>query len=70
MPQAVSASFPAQGNCRGTAAPIARGGAMSQVVLVSPPALPALVKGAGKRAGIRFLEFFAAQTRNPHTRRA
>jgi len=35
----------------------------------SPP-LPALVKATGKRAGIRFLEFFAAQIRNPHTRRA
>jgi site-specific recombinase XerD len=32
--------------------------------------LPALVKATGKRAGIRFLEFFAAQIRNPHTRRA
>ena len=32
--------------------------------------LPALVQATGKRAGIRFLEFFAAQIRNPHTRRA
>jgi site-specific recombinase XerD len=29
-----------------------------------------LVRATGKRAGIRFLEFFAAQIRNPHTRRA
>jgi len=36
----------------------------------SPPPLPALVQAAGKRAGVRFLEFFAAQIRNPHTRRA
>jgi site-specific recombinase XerD len=46
---------------------------MSQLVRLSPPAraaLPALVKTSGKRAGVRFLEFFAAQIRNPHTRRA
>ncbi|MEA1648785.1 tyrosine-type recombinase/integrase [Nitrospirillum sp. BR 11164] len=41
-----------------------------------PPALlqsftaPKLVVAAGDRAGVRFLEFFAAQIRNPHTRRA
>jgi len=34
------------------------------------PVLPALVTAAGDRAGIRFLEFFAATIRNPHTRRA
>jgi site-specific recombinase XerD len=34
------------------------------------PALPALIAGAGERAGVRFLEFFAAAIRNPHTRRA
>src|ERR1700742_2423908 len=32
--------------------------------------LPALVAAAGERAGMRFLEFFAANIRNPHTRRA
>ena len=32
--------------------------------------LPALVIGAGERAEIRFLEFFALTIRNPHTRRA
>ncbi len=37
--------------------------------LAAGPALPALVAG-GERAGIRFLEFFAAGIRNPHTRRA
>jgi len=37
---------------------------------VRPPVLPALVAAAGKRARVRFLEFFAAQIRNPHTRRA
>lgn len=34
----------------------------------SRPALPALIAGAGDPAGMRFLEFFAAQIRNPHTR--
>ena len=32
--------------------------------------LPALVAATGDRAGMRFLEFFAANIRNPHTRRA
>jgi len=32
--------------------------------------LPALVVAAGERASMRFLEFFAANIRNPHTRRA
>ena len=32
--------------------------------------LPALVAAAGERASVRFLEFFAANVRNPHTRRA
>src|SRR5258705_8740533 len=34
------------------------------------PARPDLVAAAGERAGMRFLEFFAANIRNPHTRRA
>ena len=33
-------------------------------------ALPVLVASAGERVGMRFLEFFAANIRNPHTRRA
>jgi hypothetical protein len=37
---------------------------------MNTPALPALVAAAGERAGMRFLEFFAANIRNPHTRRA
>jgi site-specific recombinase XerC len=37
---------------------------------ISSPALPALVAAAGERASLRFLEFFAANIRNPHTRRA
>src|SRR5271169_3139359 len=36
----------------------------------SAQSLPALVAAAGERAGMRFLEFFAANIRNPHTRRA
>jgi hypothetical protein len=32
--------------------------------------LPALVTTASVRAGVRLLEFFAGQIRNPHTRRA
>jgi site-specific recombinase XerD len=43
---------------------------MNQIVLLSSPAVPALVAHSGERAGMRFLEFFAAQIRNPHTRRA
>jgi site-specific recombinase XerC len=39
-------------------------------VLRASPTLPALVAAAGERAGMRFLEFFAANIRNPHTRRA
>jgi len=33
-------------------------------------AVPVLVAAAGGRASVRFLEFFAAAIRNPHTRRA
>src|ERR1700719_4477421 len=32
--------------------------------------VPALIAAAGERASLRFLEFFAGQIRNPHTRRA
>lgn len=39
-------------------------------IVVTAPALPALVISAGERTGIRFLEFFASAIRNPHTRRA
>jgi site-specific recombinase XerD len=34
------------------------------------PVVPALIAIAGERASLRFLEFFAAAIRNPHTRRA
>jgi integrase/recombinase XerC len=43
---------------------------MNKLVPISSPALPALVAAAGERASMRFLEFFAANIRNPHTRRA
>jgi site-specific recombinase XerD len=44
---------------------------MNQFVAIpTSPALPALVAAAGERASMRFLEFFAANIRNPHTRRA
>jgi site-specific recombinase XerD len=40
------------------------------LVAISSSAVPALVTAAGERASMRFLEFFAANIRNPHTRRA
>jgi site-specific recombinase XerD len=43
---------------------------MNQLALRPSPTLPALVTAAGDAAGIRFLEFFAANIRNPNTRRA
>jgi site-specific recombinase XerC len=44
----------------------------SSLVLLTTPQgqMPALVTAAGERASMRFLEFFAANIRNPHTRRA
>src|SRR5580700_10900929 len=43
---------------------------MNQLAATGSPVLPALVAAAGERAAHRFLEFFAANIRNPHTRRA
>jgi site-specific recombinase XerC len=43
---------------------------MNQLVPITAPRVPELVAAAGERAGMRFLEFFAANIRNPHTRRA
>src|ERR1700726_881102 len=43
---------------------------MNQLVPITSAALPALVAAAGEQASMRFLEFFAANIRNPHTRRA
>jgi site-specific recombinase XerD len=41
---------------------------MNQLVPIRSPALPALVAAAGECARTRFLEFFTANIRNPHTR--
>jgi hypothetical protein len=44
---------------------------MNQFVAIStPPKLPMLVTAAGERASMSFLEFLAANIRNPHMRRA
>jgi hypothetical protein len=44
---------------------------MGELILAaSTLSLPTLVAAAGGRARVRFLEFFAANIRNPHTRRA
>jgi hypothetical protein len=43
---------------------------VNQLVPITSAALPTLVAAAGERAGMRFLEFFAANIRNAHTRRA
>ncbi len=45
---------------------------MNQLTALPSPvlALPALIATADHRAQLRFLEFFAANIRNPHTRRA
>ena len=39
-------------------------------ILSTAPVVPALIAAAGEHASLRFLEFFAATLRNPHTRRA
>jgi hypothetical protein len=38
------------------------------LIPIRPPTLAQLVAAAGERASMRFLEFFAANIRNPHTR--
>jgi integrase/recombinase XerC len=43
---------------------------MNQLARISAHAPPALITAAGKRAHLRFLEFFTANIRNAHTRRA
>jgi site-specific recombinase XerD len=43
---------------------------VNQLVAISQRGVPALVAVGGDRARIRFLEFFATNIRNPHTRRA
>ena len=44
--------------------------AMNQPVPIASPALATPIAAAGERAGMRFFEFFAANIRNPRTRRA
>jgi hypothetical protein len=46
--------------------------ATNEVTVLEPTTLhlPALIAAAGTRAETRFLEFFAANIRNPNTRRA
>jgi site-specific recombinase XerC len=43
---------------------------MNQLAIIAASNAPTLVVAAGSRASYRFLEFFTAQIRNPHTRRA
>ena len=46
---------------------------MNQLALIPSPSLPVvpdLIARAGDRASMRFVEFFTANIRNPHTRRA
>lgn len=43
---------------------------MNQLVAIADARVPALIQVAGNRASYRFLEFFTAQIRNPHTRRS
>ena len=42
---------------------------MNQLVVIHKPTLPAVMAAAGERASVRFLEFFAANIRNPRTQR-
>jgi hypothetical protein len=39
-------------------------------VAIQSDLVPALIAGAGDQAAMRFVEFFTANIRNPHTRRA
>ena len=43
---------------------------MNRLVAITASHAPALIAASGARASYRFLEFFTAQIRNPHTRRA
>ena len=43
---------------------------MTQLVPIITDRTPALIAAVGERASYRFFEFFTAQIRNPHTRRA
>jgi site-specific recombinase XerD len=43
---------------------------MNLVAVYPPLQLPPLIAASGERAGMRFVDFFTANIRNPHTRRA
>jgi hypothetical protein len=44
---------------------------MSSIIITrKTPHTPALIAAAGEHPSMRILEFFAANIRNPHTRRA
>ncbi len=43
---------------------------MNQLAPLAASHAPTLIAASGARAAYRFLEFFTAQIRNPHTRRA
>ncbi len=43
---------------------------MTALTRIAPPAIPAIIAGTDDRVQVRFLEFFAANIRNPNTRRA
>jgi hypothetical protein len=43
---------------------------MNAVTPIRRVLTPALISAAGERAGVRFVGFFTANIRNPHTRRA
>ena len=43
---------------------------MNQLVPIIADRAPALIAAVGERASYRFFEFFTANIRNPHTRRA
>ncbi len=41
-----------------------------ELTVGAPSAVPTVVMAAGKKAGLRFIEFFTANIRNPNTRPA
>ena len=43
---------------------------MNQLVPIAADRAPAIIADDGARASYRFFEFFTANIRNPHTRRA
>ncbi len=43
---------------------------MNQLVPILADCVPALIAAGGEKMTYRYFEFFTAQIRNPHTRRA